>query len=161
VSGSGELAEEAGSTTLPATAGVETVGATLPTVAGAAVVVVVLHTGNVVEVVEVVEVVDVLVDVLEVEVEVDVVVEVEVEVEVEDVVDVVVVGQSVVVSPAGAATSIRALIPVIELVVVSVAVIVWSPTVSRVIVKVPTPSVSVDVAGRPAADDDVNATSST
>jgi hypothetical protein len=159
VSGSGELAEEAGSTTLPATAGVETVGATLPTVAGAAVVVVVLHTGNVVEVVEVVEVVDVLVDVLEVEVEVDVVVEVEVEVE--DVVDVVVVGQSVVVSPAGAATSIRALIPVIELVVVSVAVIVWSPTVSRVIVKVPTPSVSVDVAGRPAADDDVNATSST
>jgi hypothetical protein len=156
VSGSGELAEEAGSTTLPATAGVETVGATLPTVAGAAVVVVVLHTGNVVEVVEVV---DVLVDVLEVEVEVDVVVEVEVEVE--DVVDVVVVGQSVVVSPAGAATSIRALIPVIELVVVSVAVIVWSPTVSRVIVKVPTPSVSVDVAGRPAADDDVNATSST
>ncbi len=38
--------------------------------------------------------------------------------------------------------------PVIDVVVVSVAVIVWLPAVSRVTLKVPTPSVTVASAGK-------------
>ena len=43
------------------------------------------------------------------------------------------------------------LLPVIELVTVSVAVIVWLPPVFSVTLKVPVPLVSVEFAGRTAA----------
>ena len=48
----------------------------------------------------------------------------------------------------GLTTSMEPLVPVMEDVVVSVAVIVWIPLVSSVAVKVPTPLVNVLFAGR-------------
>ncbi len=51
---------------------------------------------------------------------------------------------------AAAATAIVLLVPVIEEVVVSVAVMVWLPAVSKVTLKVPTPLVSVASAGKDA-----------
>ncbi len=52
---------------------------------------------------------------------------------------------------AAAQTAMVLLVPVIEEVVVSVAVIVWLPAVSSVTLKVPTPLVSVASAGKDAA----------
>ena len=52
---------------------------------------------------------------------------------------------------AAALTVTAPLLPVSELVAVSVAVIVWLPAVFSVTVKVPTPLVNVALAGRTAA----------
>ena len=52
------------------------------------------------------------------------------------------------------ATSTAALVPSIELVVLSVAVMVWSPAVLRVMVNVPVPSVRAEAAGSEAAESD-------
>jgi len=126
------------------------VAATTAEVVGPAGVVVVVEHGTVVEVVElVVELVEV------VELDVDVV-DVDVVVVVAPVHSMVV--EVVVVT---AVTTAAALMPVIELVVVSVAVMVWLPTVLKVAVNVPTPSASAEVAGSLAAEsDDLKVTSS-
>ena len=52
------------------------------------------------------------------------------------------------VGAAAALTAMVLLVPVIELVTVSVAVIVWLPAVFRVALKVPAPLVRVLLAGR-------------
>ena len=51
---------------------------------------------------------------------------------------------------AAALTRMELLVPVMELLAVSVPVMVWLPTVLRVALNVPVPFVSVLLAGRPA-----------
>ena len=52
---------------------------------------------------------------------------------------------------AGVETIMVALVPVIELLTVSVAVTVWEPAVSKVTENVPTPLVRVELEGKTAA----------